>query len=221
MSTGSLTVVLAETPNRFDGLATIGDIFFILDLVLMVLFTGLMVTRFVLCPRKVLHSLYHPVEGLFFGAYWVSVGLILNCAQSYGTPSSGHWLFHALHVLFWIYSVTVICVGVFQYYVLFQKAHLVVSNATPAWIFPIYPLLLIGPLASNIITGQGATIAYPMFVGAVMMQGLAWTVALMMYAIYTQRLMTSDLPSPSTRPGMFVSVGPAGEYKWCADNSLI
>lgn len=41
-------------------------------------------------------------------------------------------------------------------------------------------------------------------------QGLAWVIALLMYALYTQRLMTSELPSPSTRPGMYVSVGPAG-----------
>ena len=43
-----------------------------------------------------------------------------------------------------------------------------------------------------------------------MLQGLAWTVALMMYAIYTRRLMSSSLPTPPTRPGMFISVGPAG-----------
>lgn len=41
-------------------------------------------------------------------------------------------------------------------------------------------------------------------------QGLAWIVALLMYSLYTQRLMTGELPSPPTRPGMYVSVGPAG-----------
>lgn len=45
-----------------------------------------------------------------------------------------------------------------------------------------------------------------------MLQGVAWTVAIMMYSIYTQRLMGSSLPAPPTRPGMFVSVGPAGKY---------
>jgi len=44
-----------------------------------------------------------------------------------------------------------------------------------------------------------------------MLQGLGWVVALMMYSIYTQRLMTSALPSAPVRPGMYVSVGPAGE----------
>ncbi|KAG9605709.1 malic acid transporter, partial [Aureobasidium melanogenum] len=43
-----------------------------------------------------------------------------------------------------------------------------------------------------------------------MLQGAGWCVALMMYAMYTQRLMVSALPDPPTRPGMFVSVGPAG-----------
>jgi tellurite resistance protein TehA-like permease len=47
-------------------------------------------------------------------------------------------------------------------------------------------------------------------VGAVAFQGLAWVVALLMYSLYTQRLMTGELPSPPTRPGMYVSVGPAG-----------
>ncbi|KAJ4356402.1 uncharacterized protein N0V89_004435 [Didymosphaeria variabile] len=47
-------------------------------------------------------------------------------------------------------------------------------------------------------------------VGAVAFQGLAWVVALLMYTLYTQRLMTGELPSPPTRPGMYVSVGPAG-----------
>jgi tellurite resistance protein TehA-like permease len=45
---------------------------------------------------------------------------------------------------------------------------------------------------------------------AFMLQGAGWCVALMMYAIYTQRLMVSSLPTPPTRPGMYVSVGPAG-----------
>jgi tellurite resistance protein TehA-like permease len=212
MSTGALAVVIAQTPNKFPGLMTIGKVFYILDIVMFVAFTALMGTRFLINPRKFVRSLYHPVEGLFFGSFWVSIGLILNCAQSYGVPSSGPWLVKALNVLFWIYCVTVLLVAIFQYYVLFQEARLKVADAMPAWIFPIYPLLVIGPLASNLLPSQPPDAAYPIWVGALMLQGLAWTVAIMMYSIYTQRLMASALPSPPTRPGMFVSVGPAGKF---------
>lgn len=211
MSTGAIAVVLAQTPNTFPGLQTIGKIFFILDLVLFLLFTAVMTARFVLVPQKLTASLHHPVEGLFFGAFWVSIALILNSTQSYGVPNCGPWLVKALEIVYWIYCAIVLLVAIFQYYVLFQKERMHVSDAMPAWIFPIYPLLVVGPMAGTFIPSQPVEAAYPMWVGAVMLQGLAWTVAILMYSIYTQRLMTSLLPSAPMRPGMYVSVGPAGE----------
>ena len=213
MSTGAVAVVIANTPYKFKGLLTIGKIFFILDIILFLAFTFMITARFILVPRKLPASLYHPVEGLFFGAYWVSVSLILNATQAYGVPNSGPWLVDALRVLFWLYCILVLLVAIFQYYALFQEARLNVEQAMPAWIFPIYPLLVVGTMAAVIIPSQPKEQAFPMWVSALMFQGVAWTVALMMYSIYTQRLMSSMLPPPPTRPGMFVSVGPAGETR--------
>lgn len=210
MSTGALAVVLAQTPNRFPGLTTIGKIFFIFDIVLFTLFNIAMGLRAFWFPKRFRGSLHHPVEGLFFGAYWVSASLILNATQSYGVPNCGPWLVKAIEVLFWLYCAVVLLVAIGQYYVLFQEERLKITDAVPAWIFPIYPLLVIGPMAGNFIPSQSSPNAFDMWVGAVMLQGLAWTVALMMYSMYMQRLMTSALPAPSTRPGMYVSVGPAG-----------
>lgn len=211
MSTGAVAVVLANTPNRFTGLQTIGKIFFILDIVLFLLFTMIIGTRFALKPAKLGASLQHPVEGLFFGAYWVSVSLIINCMQAYGVPNTGPWLVRALEVIFWLYVGVVLVVGIIQYYFYFQNQRLPVAGAMPAWIFPIYPLLVVGPLAGTLIPSQSGDGAFNMWIGGVMLQGLAWIVSLMMYAIYTQRLMTSTLPPAPTRPGMYVSVGPAGK----------
>jgi C4-dicarboxylate transporter/malic acid transport protein len=210
MSTGALSVVLANTPNRFNGLDTIGIIFFILTIILFLTFTAAMTLRAFWYPKRFLASLHHPVEGLFFGSYWVTVSLILNGTQAYGVPRAGPWLPKALLICFWIYCAVVLIVGIAQYYVLFHEERLRITDAVPAWIFPIYPLLVVGPLAGTMIPSQPDRQAFDMWLGAVMLQGLAWTVALMMYSLYTQRLMTSALPTPSTRPGMYVSVGPAG-----------
>ena len=154
MSTGAIAVVLASTPNTFPGLITIGKIFYVLNLLLFALFTILITTRFILIPRKFLASLLHPVEGLFFGAYWVSLSLILNGAQSYGVPSCGPWLVKALEICFWLYCAVVFIVGVGQYYVFFQSVKLDVKDAVPAWIFPIYPLLVVGTMAGTLIPSQ-------------------------------------------------------------------
>jgi tellurite resistance protein TehA-like permease len=220
MSTGSLASVIAQTPNQFAGLQTIGKLFFIVDLVLFVVFNALLCSRFIIAPRKWCASLHHPVEGLFFGTYWVSIALILNCVQLYGVSSSGPWLVKACEVLFWLYCALVLLVAIFQYYVLFQEERLNVADAMPAWIFPIYPLLIVGLMAGAMIPSQPEDSAYPMWVGAVMMQGLAWTVSFMMYTIYTQRLMSSSLPTPSSRPGMFVSVGPASKYYCLSEHRI-
>lgn len=210
MSTGALMAVLGLTPNRFTGLQTIGKIFFILDIVLFVLFSMAITARFILAPAKLTKSLHHPIEGLFFGTYWVSAALILEGIQIYGVPSSGPWLVTALRVLFWMYCAASLITVIAQYYVLFHKEHMDIGAAVPAWVFPTYPLLVVGPLAGLLIPSQPKEYAYTMWIGAVMLQGLGWMVALMIYTMYCQRLMISPLPPPPTRPGMFVSVGPAG-----------
>jgi C4-dicarboxylate transporter/malic acid transport protein len=210
MSTGAVAVVLAQTPNRFPGLQTIGTIVFILDLVLFSLFTCLMITRFILVPQKLVYSLHHPIESLFFGAYWVSVALILNCTSVYGGPSTGPWLTKALEVLFWMYCAIAFMVSIGQYYMLFQEERLNIMDAMPNWVFPVYPLLVVGSLAGTIAPIQPPQAAWNIWVGGVALQGTGWAVAIMIYAMFTQRLMSSQLPSPPSRPGMYVSVGPAG-----------
>jgi C4-dicarboxylate transporter/malic acid transport protein len=210
MSTGALAVVLGNTPNKFTGLQTIGEIVFIFDIILFLLFNGLMITRFILVPRKLTASLHHPVEGLFHGTYWVSLDLILNCAYLYGHPKTGPWLTKALEVCFWIYCAASFTVSVAQYSMFFRLERLDVTDAVPAWIFPIYPLLVVGTLAGTILPSQPDSASWKIFIGGVLFQGLAWLVSFLMYGIYMQRLMTSNLPSSNVRPGMYVSVGPAG-----------
>ena len=210
MSTGAVAVVLAQQPNTFAGLMTIGKIFYIMDLVLFIGFSALITTRFIVRPHSFLTSLHHPQESLFFGTFWVSIALILTGAELYGGPSAGTWLTKALEVCYWLYSGLVLMVAVFQYHTLFVKERLRVNDAMPAWILPIYPMLVLGPLASVLLPSQPRQAAIPILIGAVMFQGLGWMVSVFMYAIYVIRLMSSDLPAPPMRPGMFISVGPTG-----------
>ena len=210
MSTGAVAVVLGKAPYRFRGLDTIGKIFFIVDLILLISFTTLISIRFATRPRILKRSLHHPAEALFFGSFWVSIALVLNCAEIYGGPSSGAWLTRAMEVCFWMYSACAFCVGVSQYTLLFVAERLPVPAAMPAWIFPAYPFLVIGPLAGTLLSSQPPDAALPMFVGSIMLQGLGWLISIWMYGIYIQRLMSSSLPPPPSRPGMYVSVGPTG-----------
>lgn len=210
MSTGAVAVVIAQTPYQFSGLRTIGKIFFLLDIIMFLTWCVLITTRFVLRPEAISKSLHYPPEALFFGSFWVSIALILNCIQAYGVSSCGPWLVTTLRICFWIYVALVFIVASSQYATIFIAEKVPLSSAVPAWIMPMYPFLVLGPLAATLAPSQPPKYAIQIVVAGVTLQGLGWMVSIFMYTIYILRLMSSDLPPPSTRPGMFISVGPAG-----------
>jgi len=81
---------------------------------------------------------------------------------------------------------------------------------TPIWIFPAYPLLIIGPHAANLSAKlNNPAHALQVIVGGFTVQGIGFLVSLTIYSSFVYRLMTQKLPTEPTRPGMFVSVGPA------------
>lgn len=210
MSTGAVAVVIGNTPNTFTGLRTIGKVFYILDIVLFLAFCVLMSLRFYLRPVVFTASLHTPPEALFFGAFWVSIALILNGAAIYGVPSSGPWLVTALKICYWLYAGLVLLVAIFQYSTIFVAEKLGSDSASPAWILPIYPFLVLGPLAGTLAKSQPTEAAIPILLGGILFQGLGWMVSIFMYTIYVLRLMSHELPPPPARPGMFIGVGPAG-----------
>ncbi len=81
---------------------------------------------------------------------------------------------------------------------------------TPIWIFPAYPLLIVGPYAAVLSQNLDQKRAFDVIVGGFTLQGIGFMVSMMIYSAFIYRLMTQKLPQESTRPGMFVSVGPCG-----------
>lgn len=210
MSTGGIALLLHGTPHRFTGLDVIGKIFFIL---LLIMFIGLVLglfVRFTATPSALRSSLMHPTESLFFPCSLLTVATILSNAAAYGLPATGPWLAVTLRVCFWMYAAVSALSAIIQFFVLFNGAHLPVRSMSPAWILPIFPAMLTGTLASSIMPSQSPEHRMSMLVAGVTYQGLGWIVATLAYPLYFGRLMEEGLPDPAMRPGMFIAVGPAG-----------
>ena len=154
MATGSLAILLYQTPYKFRGLITIGKVVFILDLVSFLILVIMMAVRFVRRPKALMRSLRDRTESFYFGTFWVSVALILSNASIYGSSVCGPWLVKVIEVLFWCHLACVIVVAIFHYQALFVSQNLPISTMTPSWILPIYPLLITGPLAATLIQHQ-------------------------------------------------------------------
>ncbi|TVY41298.1 Malic acid transport protein [Lachnellula occidentalis] len=208
MSTGGVALVISNIPHRLDGFTELGTAIFVWNIILFVTITILMVTRFILHPGTLKHSLTNPHEGFFFATFWLSLATMFTNSTAYGIPNTGPWLIEALWIGFWIYTACATLLAIFYYHVLFTVKKLVLTNVLPGWVLPIFPAMLVGTLASAIGRHQPAHRALPMIVAGLAYQGLGMMVAMMMYALYFGRLLTSGLPADASRPAMFIAVGP-------------
>ena len=207
-----MATLLSQQPFAFTGLRTIGKVFFILDLILFASFSVLISLRFCLNKGALSRSLHHGHESFYFGTFWVSIALIIYSIQAYAVPSCGHWLVTTLEVLFWLYAGSVMMVAIFQYHVIFDIEQLPVREMMPSWILPVYPFLVLGPLAGTLLYSQPRpSSALPILIGGITFQGLGWCFAFMQFTLYITRLTSGLLPEEPKRPGMFVAVGPSGK----------
>ncbi|KAI9719787.1 MAG: hypothetical protein M1812_003275 [Candelaria pacifica] len=210
MATGGIANVISAVPYRFRGLYTIGCIFMILNIVLFMFNVLIISLRFYLYPYTFRSSFLHPTESLFVPTSLVSIGTILINITQYGLSNSGYWLNVASLVLFWIYAALAFLLSFGAYLIMWSTQTFTIDSMTPAWIFPAYPLLVVGPYAGSLSSYLSPSHSLTLITGGITLQLLGFIVAFLMYGAYIERLMTQGLPQDTSRPSMFVSVGPAG-----------
>ncbi|KAJ5895420.1 hypothetical protein N7495_007111 [Penicillium taxi] len=210
MATGGLANVFYEVPYRFRGLDMIGTVVFLINIALYFCIWGLLFTRFYYYPYTFKASFLHPTESLFVPAAVVSFGTILINISQYGPQNAGPWLLEAVEILFWIDCILAVGFSSGIYLILWSTQTFTIAQMTPIWIFPAYPMLIIGPHAGILSAKLEQAPALRVIIGGLTIQGVGFLVSLMVYSAFIYRLMTQKLPKENIRPGMFVSVGPSG-----------
>jgi len=185
-------------PLRFDGLYAIGLIFFFINIVFFIAITIGMFLRWWYWPAAFRASFFHPTESLFIPAVMIAIATMLVHITQYGLASDdvGPWLLDTMVVLFWCYLGGAILSSVGIYLLIWNTQTFSVQSMTPIWIFPAYPLLLTGPLATAITSptvGATGSRALQIIVGGVVGQGMGFLLSLTMHATYIYRMMTQKL----------------------------
>ncbi|KAK4097600.1 hypothetical protein N658DRAFT_518484 [Parathielavia hyrcaniae] len=216
MSTGGLSLLIRAQPHQFPGLRHIGLAVYVVNLVLFVIVTAALTTRFVLFPKTFLRSVTHPREGFFVPTFFLSIATIITSTHRYCVPddpdvalATAPGLLWAIQIAFWVYVAVTTGVAVGQYSYVFAAHSLGLQTMMPTWILPIFPVMLSGTIASVISESQPAAAAgVAVVVAGLTCQGLGIAVASMMYAHMVGRLMQSGLPDREHRTGLFMCVGP-------------
>ncbi|KAE9377459.1 hypothetical protein N431DRAFT_365249 [Stipitochalara longipes BDJ] len=217
MATGGIANVLNSIPYRSNWLRVLGVIVFLFNVVLFIINCIFITLRFKWNPGSFRRSFTSPSESLFVPACVSSpVGTILTNMCQYGIPETGQWFQTVMQACFWAYFSLSVIASSGMYLIIWSTQTFPIHTMTPIWIFPAYPLLLMGPIAANLIDALPDSAAaarinsVAIALGAVCIQGTGFLVSLMIYSAFIYRLMTQKLPRETTRPGMFVSVGPSG-----------
>ena len=170
----------------------------------------MILVRFWLYPYTFRASFTHPTESLFAPSFAISFGTILINIVQYGFGQVGQWLNETIHILFWLNATLAVILSITIYLTIWSTQSFTIGRMTPIWIFPAYPLLIIGPHAA-VLSAQllRPRQAIQVIIGGFTIQGIGFLVSLTIYSAFVYRLMTQKLPSEPLRPGMFVSVGPS------------
>ncbi|KAK4202626.1 putative transporter [Triangularia verruculosa] len=216
MATGGVANVLHSIPYESHWLTGIGLFFYFLNICLFILNCVLISLRFHWRPGSFVESFTDQMESLFISSIIVSMATILITTAQYGVPHVGPWLLSLLEALFWVYLglSTVSSAGL--YLTLWSTQVFPIHTMTPVWVFPAYPLLLTAPMAANLIFSASISNRisnlHPIAISLASLttQGTGFLIAFMISASFLYRLMTQKLPRDHQRPGVFISIGPAG-----------
>jgi tellurite resistance protein TehA-like permease len=214
MSTAGISLTLALTPHRFPSLSHIGLSIFLLNLLFFLLISTLILLRLLLYRPTLRRAFTRPSEALFVPTLFLSVAAMLSNMAEYARlflPAARARALETgfLRVAFWVYLAVCFAFSVVQYHLLFtvpQARRLRLDAMTPAWILPVFPVMLAGTLAGACARGLEGPEALAVLCAGLAAQGLGFLVSCFMYATYLSRLMAFGLPVQ--RPGMFLAVGP-------------
>ncbi|KAJ7183651.1 voltage-dependent anion channel [Mycena filopes] len=195
-------------PHTFPGLETIGKMVYIWDLFVFTAAILCITYRFLRFPGTFVGSLTHPTESLFAATPLVGLASLIAAIARYGIPSAGSWLVVTYRALFWFYFIASFAAAVGIYFLLFTSPALKLSDMTPAWDLPIFPVMLSGTIAAAGAALQPPAQGVPMIVAGLTAQALGMMISVLMYSNYIHRMIQYGFPSPESRAGMFVAVGP-------------
>ncbi|WAQ84450.1 hypothetical protein PtA15_5A20 [Puccinia triticina] len=125
-----------------------------------------------------------------------------------------------LIVFFWIYVTVAIIVAFTVLTIWFSSPRNPTAAMTPAWAFPVFPLLLTGVVTFNVLRIVPLTDprAVSIFVTGLFMFGAGAFMCIFYLAIFLLRIMTTGFLDGHQANGAFIAAGPPVRPSFCSSH---
>ncbi|KAI9625281.1 hypothetical protein KEM48_010970 [Puccinia striiformis f. sp. tritici PST-130] len=227
LGTATGYILLANLKTHPAFLTKIEILLFIMNIIIFSLTTGLMVVQAVLYPQQFKRVALDPNKNSFIPTccydnrgncqlpLWTNVflGILINL-RSY-VKNFEHQqgvTVEELIIFFWIYVTFAISVAITVLTIWFSSPRNPTAAMTPAWAFPVFPLLLTGVVTFNVLRIVPLTDprAVSIFVTGFLMFGAGAFMCIFYLAIFLLRIMTTGFLDGHQANGAFIAAGPPG-----------
>ncbi|TFL01185.1 voltage-dependent anion channel [Pterulicium gracile] len=208
MGTGAVYVTLSGLPQQSKPLIIVQTIFYFLNMAIFLLNSSALAIQAMVYPRRSLQLIKDPVKGIFVPLIVLSFATIVIGTIHYAVPS-GHVHSESIYVLFWVYVLFAVIVSFPMLMIWFNQGH-DLTTFTPAYAFLIFPMMLVGVIAFNVLRTMDPTDTRAvgvLFVGY-FFQGIGMFMTFFYLCIFVIRC-TGFLEGHQAN-GAFVVCGPPG-----------
>ncbi len=217
MNAGILGTLLHQLPYQFHGLHVISTVFFILDLILYIAFSGIYILHFAIHRRNAYDELVGSVAELCLFPCW-SISFMTLVSFVTLTASNAPWGGHAFTVLavamWWIVVAWSFSMLVFVFTILIRR-HTILDRQLPTLIIipavGVATLAAVGGLVTCFAHEISAGLAVPIIIMSICAVGVGIILGLMLYTYLLHQLLAKGWPPPPQTATLFILVGPVGQ----------
>ncbi|KAJ4250589.1 Plasma membrane sulfite pump involved in sulfite metabolism [Fusarium torreyae] len=212
MGTGITSVLLHNLPYHGRWLFYVSTIIFCLNIVLFTLFSLISIVRYTYFRGVWSSTLHHPAQAVFLGTIPVGLATIINMIVFVCVPAWGDKAANFAWALWWIDIVMAFACNLYIPHCIMRCEGITLDQVNPSWLLPV--------IADIVASGSGAIVANVLpndqhaiwtVITSYVLWGTSVPTAIVILAMYYNRLMIHDVLPGQVAVASFIAIGPLGQ----------
>ncbi|KAJ5778674.1 hypothetical protein N7520_001920 [Penicillium odoratum] len=213
MGTGIVSILLHNLPYNGIWIYWISVGIFASNVLLFTLGCIISILRYALYPEIFMVMITHPVQSMFIGTFPMGLATIINMIVFVCVPAWGEWTRYFAWGL-WIFDavISVMTALSLPFILMAQGNETPLSSMTAVWLLPIVSCIVAassGAIVAEVLPNP--EYALWTVLTSYVLWGIGLPLAMMVTAIYLQRLTLHKLPPKAVIVSVFLPLGPLGQ----------
>lgn len=208
MGTGVLALVVAGLPWALPFKHELGEVLWLFNGLLFLVFSILFVARLVLHRDTLGPMLLHPVQSMFLGAIPMGLATLINGLVLFGGARWGESAYALAYGLWWLDVLLALGAALLVPYLMFTRQSHALEKLTAVWLLPIVAPEVAASSAGVLAPHLAPEAAQLILTVGYLLWGLSMTLAFSLITLVLLRLALHKLPDTDFAATSWLPLGP-------------